>query len=134
MIRRPPRSTLFPYTTLFRSVQVLAPAHVGDPGSRVAGPDVEEVRRGIVRARVPDGAATDLPRIGLPGLAAGLAGGGDGIPAPQALASLRIEGFHESAGPHLTGSSDAHDHLALDDQRRLGPEVPIGVIRDLRLP
>src|SRR3712207_8874903 len=24
MIRRPPRSTLFPYTTLFRSVQVLA--------------------------------------------------------------------------------------------------------------
>src|SRR2546422_2871159 len=25
MIRRPPRSTLFPYTTLFRSVNVLAP-------------------------------------------------------------------------------------------------------------
>src|SRR5258706_10883553 len=25
MIRRPPRSTLFPYTTLFRSVQTLAP-------------------------------------------------------------------------------------------------------------
>src|SRR2546429_1299260 len=27
MIRRPPRSTLFPYTTLFRSFQVLADAH-----------------------------------------------------------------------------------------------------------
>src|SRR3712207_7330138 len=26
MIRRPPRSTLFPYTTLFRSVEVLEPA------------------------------------------------------------------------------------------------------------
>src|SRR5256885_13107516 len=26
MIRRPPRSTLFPYTTLFRSAQKLAPA------------------------------------------------------------------------------------------------------------
>src|SRR2546426_5039990 len=26
MIRRPPRSTLFPYTTLFRSVEVLLPA------------------------------------------------------------------------------------------------------------
>src|SRR3712207_7671450 len=26
MIRRPPRSTLFPYTTLFRSVYVAAPA------------------------------------------------------------------------------------------------------------
>src|SRR3989442_5508016 len=25
MIRRPPRSTLFPYTTLFRSVQLLGP-------------------------------------------------------------------------------------------------------------
>src|SRR2546425_10288682 len=34
MIRRPPRSTLFPYTTLFRS---LAPHHAGDelhPGER----------------------------------------------------------------------------------------------------
>src|SRR2546430_6296431 len=27
MIRRPPRSTLFPYTTLFRSFQSLTPAH-----------------------------------------------------------------------------------------------------------
>src|SRR3712207_8074386 len=27
MIRRPPRSTLFPYTTLFRSVRDLHPAH-----------------------------------------------------------------------------------------------------------
>src|SRR2546429_7001761 len=31
MIRRPPRSTLFPYTTLFRSVQV------DQPGAREAG-------------------------------------------------------------------------------------------------
>src|SRR3712207_8841243 len=28
MIRRPPRSTLFPYTTLFRSIEALAPAAV----------------------------------------------------------------------------------------------------------
>src|SRR3712207_7953461 len=28
MIRRPPRSTLFPYTTLFRSVDEHAPRHV----------------------------------------------------------------------------------------------------------
>src|SRR3712207_8141390 len=27
MIRRPPRSTLFPYTTLFRSVALTTPAH-----------------------------------------------------------------------------------------------------------
>src|SRR3712207_7253240 len=33
MIRRPPRSTLFPYTTLFRSVAgLVATAHQLDPG------------------------------------------------------------------------------------------------------
>src|SRR3712207_7247636 len=42
MIRRPPRSTLFPYTTLFRSVQDAVPdprlhaGHVGDVGAVVA--------------------------------------------------------------------------------------------------
>src|SRR3712207_8099994 len=43
MIRRPPRSTLFPYTTLFRSVGVVAnqPKHLGgvlcaDSGSKAA--------------------------------------------------------------------------------------------------
>src|SRR2546426_5038402 len=33
MIRRPPRSTLFPYTTLFRSHVEIAAAHVVEPGS-----------------------------------------------------------------------------------------------------
>src|SRR3712207_7256092 len=32
MIRRPPRSTLFPYTTLFRSVQRVRRRHVADRG------------------------------------------------------------------------------------------------------
>src|SRR5256885_10022668 len=32
MIRRPPRSTLFPYTTLFRSSQD-SPPHIGQSGS-----------------------------------------------------------------------------------------------------
>src|SRR2546425_4324865 len=36
MIRRPPRSTLFPYTTLFRSVPALRP---GVPGGRPRGAD-----------------------------------------------------------------------------------------------
>src|SRR5256885_13102279 len=44
MIRRPPRSTLFPYTTLFRSLGVLkgrrtvGDAVVSDAGERVAAP------------------------------------------------------------------------------------------------
>src|SRR5256885_5207423 len=45
MIRRPPRSTLFPYTTLFRSVKRLAEQEIpvvvltarGDLDSRIAG-------------------------------------------------------------------------------------------------
>src|SRR2546430_6100233 len=36
MIRRPPRSTLFPYTTLFRSELVLAQAVEGDATARCA--------------------------------------------------------------------------------------------------
>src|SRR5438067_9423337 len=43
MIRRPPRSTLFPYTTLFRSVHPAAPrGHRAAQGSR----RVVQVRRG----------------------------------------------------------------------------------------
>src|SRR5260221_9759781 len=43
MIRRPPRSTLFPYTTLFRSVVGLGDRHLGRVGrhgvdQRAAGP------------------------------------------------------------------------------------------------
>src|SRR2546423_9774681 len=35
MIRRPPRSTLFPYTTLFRSAGAVAEVpRVGEPGAR----------------------------------------------------------------------------------------------------
>src|SRR5256885_11999725 len=39
MIRRPPRSTLFPYTTLFRSTEAFAAAHAAPfqwPGRRKA--------------------------------------------------------------------------------------------------
>src|SRR2546427_8367843 len=49
MIRRPPRSTLFPYTTLFRSIGVVGLGYVGLPlalefvraGYRVVGFDVK---------------------------------------------------------------------------------------------
>src|SRR3712207_8685842 len=37
MIRRPPRSTLFPYTTLFRSLFLAQPAVVSEIISRVSG-------------------------------------------------------------------------------------------------
>src|SRR2546427_1406723 len=40
MIRRPPRSTLFPYTTLFRS-RIIAPL------VRVAHPDLQRIQLGL---------------------------------------------------------------------------------------
>src|SRR2546428_7738047 len=53
MIRRPPRSTLFPYTTLFRSLRVLAgprppPSVAGASGARRRRrPRVSEGRRNL---------------------------------------------------------------------------------------
>src|SRR2546430_5625846 len=46
MIRRPPRSTLFPYTTLFRSVPKTPREVSHDPGHRAA----PRIRRGVNRA------------------------------------------------------------------------------------
>src|SRR3712207_8494364 len=61
MIRRPPRSTLFPYTTLFRSrarekhpVAEHVPRHVADPH----GADHVELR---IEAQFPEVAAHGLP-------------------------------------------------------------------------
>src|SRR5256885_12045755 len=43
MIRRPPRSTLFPYTTLFRSVQ-LNTTQKARTFPRLTGPDLADIR------------------------------------------------------------------------------------------
>src|SRR5690349_22518532 len=52
MIRRPPRSTLFPYTTLFRSELLLSSARVGDRGvPGLHGGDDDGVLRGGGRDR-----------------------------------------------------------------------------------
>src|SRR5260370_562068 len=50
MIRRPPRSTLFPYTTLFRSVVIQRA--VGR--QRGDGHALERIRRGVVGIRVAE--------------------------------------------------------------------------------
>src|SRR3712207_8754049 len=52
MIRRPPRSTLFPYTTLFRSVRVLL-EHLRGPARDAAhGEDRREVARTETERRI----------------------------------------------------------------------------------
>src|SRR3712207_7754501 len=58
MIRRPPRSTLFPYTTLFRSAR-------GRSAHRVGGP-ADAGARGDPRALRERAAAGRLPRLGVP--------------------------------------------------------------------
>src|SRR5438552_12748984 len=56
LIRRPPRSTLFPYTTLFRSVEG---RHLATPGGEEAAAGVRAIGGG--RGRVRHGAGS-LPR------------------------------------------------------------------------
>src|SRR3712207_7686639 len=53
MMRRPPRSTLFPYTTLFRSVAAMPPEHVSRQIARVSartGLDVQTISDLVVDA------------------------------------------------------------------------------------
>src|SRR3712207_9074881 len=71
MIRRPPRSTLFPYTTLFRSGQV-----VGQGGGLVVAPGLEAAVGQVVAGVV---GLLDLP--GRVGLGDGVLQQGDG-PVP----------------------------------------------------
>src|SRR2546430_7845476 len=57
MIRRPPRSTLFPYTTLFRSARAglsLEPARLGSDRARIFAAD---------RARIRSRAGKHAPEI-----------------------------------------------------------------------
>src|SRR2546430_13455684 len=61
MIRRPPRSTLFPYTTLFRSARLSDPERRGDGG----GYPARTARRRKLRERhrvLPDGRAVRAGR------------------------------------------------------------------------
>src|SRR2546427_5679922 len=54
MIRRPPRSTLFPYTTLFRSQQ-------GDWATQLQATQVENNRGNRVRRNMEHNTTTELP-------------------------------------------------------------------------
>src|SRR2546430_9926178 len=53
MIRRPPRSTLFPYTTLFRSVQDGAGVTHREHVARGIAPQAEQIRPGRARLDGP---------------------------------------------------------------------------------
>src|SRR3712207_2872985 len=61
MIRRPPRSTLFPYTTLFRSLRAEAAADVG-----TALPRFSRIAFGAVVVLVLTGVGQSLREVGSP--------------------------------------------------------------------
>src|SRR3712207_7829698 len=67
MIRRPPRSTLFPYTTLFRSelAQQLAELALQGPDARLAGVVGDDGTQGVVGH--VDLAGTQAGALQLPG-------------------------------------------------------------------
>src|SRR3712207_9128869 len=88
MIRRPPRSTLFPYTTLFRSRALLAPAHRLPP------------RRGVGQRLLRQRARVDLHDVRRPVVDEHGAVAVDDLPARRLDAHL--------AGPVLAGRSEEH--------------------------
>src|SRR3712207_1160744 len=105
MIRRPPRSTLFPYTTLFRSPPHPAP-HPGDG---------DEPRRGKDRAR-PRGARRQVVR-GEPALARGAWKAG--ARAPQGC---------RRDTPELQAGDRSHAAR----RARAPPPEPEGTLKDVR--
>src|SRR3989449_8466475 len=65
MIRRPPRSTLFPYTTLFRSPYDVAPVDLGALRARVpvdehGHPIHQNAAAGVIRPTTADRKSTRL--------------------------------------------------------------------------
>src|SRR2546425_9826746 len=74
MIRRPPRSTLFPYTTLFRSLSVLifngenschseSRKRIGEPGSSPIGHFVAAVAASLGRRRRSEEHTSELQSL-----------------------------------------------------------------------
>src|SRR2546430_6173360 len=97
MIRRPPRSTLFPYTTLFRSV-------VGVPSSRPKGTVVAEPPR--PGTKEPTGTTVRLNIS-------------QGAPPPATTSSTRSE-EHTS---ELQSQSNLVCRLLLEKKKHIAPTV-----------
>src|SRR3989449_11464137 len=104
MIRRPPRSTLFPYTTLFRSLAVhRRDAHVGlglrtrDPPASIlaCGREARPGARGVADL---DRLAAEVPRDLEPAA---------GPELPELRAVLREEG--RELGGHARAEARAHE-------------------------
>src|SRR5260370_39784338 len=103
MIRRPPRSTLFPYTTLFRSAFASAPIKILRSGT---GPNKDEAAFFVhARAAPIVGGARELPGIAFPRFVANFPGPRDSVEAPELFASAHVErGRIARSGPATFGT------------------------------
>src|SRR3712207_7632019 len=63
MIRRPPRSTLFPYTTLFRSLKPGHGLRIGYYAQEHETLDLDRSLLEVMRAAAPESTDTELRRI-----------------------------------------------------------------------
>src|SRR2546422_7922126 len=79
MIRRPPRSTLFPYTTLFRSLAMIVAVLSRHAGLPLGGADVF--------VNVAGGVRIDEPGADL-GIALAIASAAKGVPVQEGLAAF----------------------------------------------
>ena len=90
-------------------VEIVAGALIAHPLRPVAGAPVREIELGIEAARDPDGRATRLPRIALPGLGARLARRRYRERLPGRRARAGIQRLDETADPELTARDADHD-------------------------
>src|SRR2546430_11534227 len=137
MMRRPPRSTLFPYTTLFRSLLLLRAVRHGDAEERLrlsprrqrrahGGDRVGQVLRAlrqVVRAERRDPLSADAGEQALPDHAGGAEVG-------RTLVALRLPlaGALERPVGALAAPGPRHDARDLEPRvaPRRGPPDPVG--------
>src|SRR3712207_2921602 len=89
MIRRPPRSTLFPYTTLFRSVADLLQQHEDEGRGDVVGQVGDELVRSWFESFVVEAEGVALMDPDVVAILYGVAEGGDDV-------RVEFDGLHES--------------------------------------
>src|SRR3989454_12713217 len=114
MIRRPPRSTLFPYTTLFRSQEVRV-GHRGLCAAEAVG------RRARVRARAP---RADLEQPDLVDGGDGAAAGADLDQLDGGDADRQPAALHETLLPRGLERVRG-ERLAAVHERELGGRAPM---------